>query len=104
MFNFFKRSDKDSSGLTAKPSASAKKARSSSGGDFLEPLPMPEVQEGNLDSDWAMWEDSVLEQEVHPPEVRPPAQYADTTPSSLEHDGATDVHDDPFSKVTKNRP
>lgn len=106
MFNFFKRSDKGTEGTTAGPSRSAKKARATNGGDLLEPLPVPEVQEGNLDADWAMWEDSVLEQEVHPPEIRPPTQYANTTPSGLEPEpgSGADVNGDPFSKITKNRP
>lgn len=107
MFNFFKRSDKASNDAPAGPSRSAKKARSSSGGDLLEPLPVPEVQEGNLDSDWAMWEDSVLEQETHPP-----TQYAKTIPSNLDYepdlkkdpDSNLDADSDPFGNVTKNRP
>jgi hypothetical protein len=33
----------------------------------LDPLPVAEVTEGNLDSDWAMWEDSVSFQDSQIP-------------------------------------
>jgi len=32
-----------------------------------EPPPLPEVSEGNLDSDWALWEDSVAFQDSQMP-------------------------------------
>jgi len=101
MFNFFKRSDKAATSPAARsrsPSARTSRSRSV---DSLGPLPLPEVQEGNLDSDWAMWKDSVLEQDSHPP-----SQYADTVPSHLDAvpDLALDSAADPFAQVFKKAP
>lgn len=97
MFNFFKRSDKAPDRPVAKAAGADAKPSRSRNADFLEPLPVPEVQEGNLDSDWAMWEDSVLEQESHPP-----THFADTTPSRLAP--LSDADSDPFAKVSKHAP
>lgn len=36
-------------------------------GTVLEPVPLPDVTEGNLDSDWALWEDSVAFQDSQMP-------------------------------------
>lgn len=101
MFNFFKRSDKGSNSSANRPRSLPTRTRMVRSVDPLEPLPLPEVQEGNLDSDWAMWEDSVLEQDSHPP-----SQYADTTPSHLdaEPDVALDTGADPFAQVSKKAP
>lgn len=101
MFNFFKRSDKGTKSPANRPRSPSTQPPRARGIDSLEPLPLPEVQEGNLDSDWAMWEDSVLEQDSHPP-----SQYADTTPSHLdaEPDVALDAGADPFAQVSKKAP
>lgn len=63
-------------------------------------MPLPEVTEGNEDSDWAMWRDSVREQDsqMH-------SQFHDTVPSELPHDHvAMDPNVDPFAKVSKHAP
>lgn len=101
MFNFFKRSDKGASSPSMRPRSPSTRTSRARGLDSLEPLPLPEVQEGNLDSDWAMWEDSVLEQDSHPP-----SQYADTVPSHLDAvpDVALDTAADPFAQVSKKAP
>ncbi len=101
MFNFFKRSDKGTNSQAMRPRSLATRTPRARGVDPLEPLPLPQVQEGNLDSDWAMWEDSVLEQDSHPP-----SQYADTTPSHLDAEpvAAQDTDTDPFAQVSKKAP
>jgi hypothetical protein len=54
-------------------SAQAGKAHS-----LTDPLPVPEVVEGNEDSDWALWEDSVAFQDSQIPSdfgtMTPPAE------------------------------
>ena len=98
MFDFFKRSNQSSSGLPAKPRSPAIPAARTRA-ELLDPLPLPEVQEGNLDSDWAMWEDSVLGQDSHPS-----SQYADTVPSQLDSEPNTAFDADPFAQVTRKAP
>ncbi len=104
MFSFFKRSDR----VSSTPSSAARgpvksKSASSRGNDFLSPLPVPDVTEGNLDSDWAMWEDSVLEQDSHSA-----SQFADTQPSQLGEASASELEAeadvDPFLKVSRHAP
>lgn len=60
-----------------------------------EPLPLPEVTEGNDHTDWDLWEDSVNSQ-IQGLEALRKRTQSDTIPSEL--DGL-----DPFSKVGKNR-
>ena len=55
MLSFFKRSPKPS----GRPSRRGPAAASGRPALPEEPLPLPEVSEGNLESDWALWEDSV---------------------------------------------
>lgn len=77
-------------------------SRSSSSADasFPRPIPVPDVIEGNDDSDWAMWEDSVAFQDSHPV----PQENAPTQPANLEEctppPQAYPV--DPFANVHKN--
>ncbi len=63
--------------------------------DETEPLPLPEVTEGNEATDWDLWEDSVNSQ-IQGLEALRKRNQSDTIPSEL--DGI-----DPFSKVGKNR-
>lgn len=101
MFSFFKRSDKTPSNARTSAHRSVKSAQTSLRADSLVPLPVPEVTEGNLESDWAMWEDSVMEQdsEMH-------SAYLDTTPQPLNAvASASEAVDlDPFAGVTKHAP
>ncbi len=102
MFSFFKRSDKGPSAALSRPSGQVKsRSTSSRGADLSSPLPLPEVTEGNLDSDWAMWEDSVLEQDSHSA-----SQFADTLPSQLDEAAAAelDADSDPFANVSRHAP
>lgn len=103
MFNIFKRSDKTPSDARTSARSSIKNARSSSRAESLVemPVPVPDVLEGNLDSDWEMWEDSVLEQDsqMH-------SAYPDTAPQTLDAAASASeaVDLDPFAGVTKNAP
>jgi hypothetical protein len=63
MLNFFKRPVPDTETKTAKPVARGTPPPASKPPGLAEPLPEPEVVEGNLDSDWALWEDSVAFQD-----------------------------------------
>lgn len=102
MFSFFKRSDSVPSASANRPNGQGKsKSTSARSVDFLSPMPVPEVTEGNLDSDWAMWEDSVLEQDSHLP-----SQFADTQPSQLDDPSASELEPerDPFAKVSRHTP
>lgn len=99
MFSFFKRSDKVSEHAAPRPRPQAKKPSWSQGLDARDLLPLPQVTEGNEDSDWAMWEDSVLEQDsqMHP-------QFHDTVPSHFPADQHAEIDPDvdPFAKVGKH--
>lgn len=89
MFNFFKRA----AILRAKPGPRQAVARSSASLVPAEPAPLPQVLEGNEESDWAMWEDSVafLDSQMHPlaasetvylREEGRPSQFQDIDPFS----------------------
>ncbi len=102
MFSFFKRSDKGPDVASHRSSGQARgKSVNARGLDLLSPIPLPEVTEGNQDSDWAMWEDSVLEQDS-----QSASQFADTCPSQLDEAAAIDVNaeSDPFAQVSRHAP
>jgi hypothetical protein len=98
MFSFFKRSDKESEQVTHRPNTQAKRPSKNTGLDARDPLPLPQVIEGNEDSDWAMWEDSVRERDS-----RMPSQFQDTVPSefSIEQHGGPNSDSDPFAKIDR---
>jgi hypothetical protein len=56
MFKFLKRSVP----ATKQKPAAPRKATKSRADERTEPSPLPEVTEGNEQSDWALWEDSVV--------------------------------------------
>lgn len=63
------------------------------------PLPVPEVVEGNADSDWSLWQESVafLDSQVQP-------LWSPTKPDQL-HEAAPNTGSaaiDPFASVHKN--
>ena len=99
MFSFFKRSDKEPEASGNRPHPQARKPSNSFGLDVCEPLPLPQVTEGNEDSDWAMWKDSVREQDsqMH-------SQFHDTVPSEflIDQHAQSNPDDDPFAKVNKH--
>lgn len=60
MFNFFKRSAVSGAKPASKPASKPGKPPASAPPQLLaEPVPIPEVVEGNEHTDWALWEDSV---------------------------------------------
>lgn len=74
--------------------------------DRAQEIPVPEVVEGNSDSDWALWEDSVSFQDsLFPPDfmdsvrVRDEAPTGNAAPSAFEQMASPD----PYASVTKNR-
>ncbi len=101
MFSFFKRTEKESAASVARLHSQVRKPARNAGLELREPPPVPQVTEGNEDSDWAMWQDSVLEQDsqLH-------SQFHDTVPSRFtdEHTAVTDPDVDPFAKVSKHAP
>jgi hypothetical protein len=62
-----------------------------------DPVPVPDVVEGNEHTDWDLWEDSVNALDSRMQSLTPTANiYQDTQPSAFD-----DI--DPFSRVGKNR-
>ena len=64
--------------------------------DPLSPLPVPEMKEGNEESDWSMWEDSVAFQDSKMNSV-----YPATLPAPL---NPAEPTEDPFAKVRLREP
>lgn len=98
MLNFFKRkpeaSEQPSPAAQTRPRAPVQ-ARGKAA-PVMDPPPLPEVTEGNLESDWAMWEDSVAFQDSQMPSTFGPLDSVrDRTRSSKERP------DDPFATVRK---
>lgn len=63
MLKIFKRSEETPKNTTTEASESAaSRVRTDERRRFPRPLPLPEVIEGNGDGDWAMWEESVSQQ------------------------------------------
>lgn len=95
MFDFFKRSSGKpvvEQSVRPKRTATASKPFGS-----LEPLPLPEVAEGNTDADWSAWEDSVAFQDSQM------SGFGAATRPPNPHPGDT-VPDDPFTNVHKHTP
>lgn len=101
MFGFFKRSSKESAEPRPRSQGQAQSSKSSSRLEPLAPLPLPEVLEGNEDSDWEMWEDSVLELDSrwHPEDTETRPVSLNTRPVTLD-----DPDIDAFAKITKRAP
>jgi len=101
LFDFLKR-------RTITPAQPPKRASASSGApkrnspkskqaiDPLSPLPVPEMKEGNEESDWSMWEDSVAFQDSKMNSV-----YPETLPVPL---SPAEPIEDPFAKVRLREP
>ena len=80
-----------SSGASMRNSPKAKQVS-----DPLSPLPVPEMKEGNEESDWSMWEDSVAFQDSKMNSV-----YPETRPVPL---SSVEPTEDPFVKVRLREP
>ena len=59
MFGFFKRSSETAGTPALKAASRSSPPKPNDRRGQSGPLPVPEVTEGNDDSDWALWEDSV---------------------------------------------
>ena len=94
MFGFFKRPSPAPAKAAAKAPANPapRQARSSTRGPLLvEPPPVPQVVEGNEQTDWALWEDSVMlldsqmqgltpSARIYGREKEAPSEYQDVDP------------------------
>jgi hypothetical protein len=98
MLNFFKR--KPGPQPEAKPARPARPRPPAAAGRSAlpaEPAPLPEVTEGNLETDWAMWEDSVAFQDSQ----MPSSFNALDSVRTRESEPAPLDKADPFSAVRK---
>lgn len=93
-FNHGGARDKTAPRAKSSNSSATSRAHNSSESPQTDPAPLPEVVEGNEDSDWALWEDSVAFQdsqmqsgfgELKTPEVRESSRNS----SDGEHDPFT---------------
>lgn len=66
MLKFFKRSNApvEVPPATPTPAAKAPALTTDERRHFQRPLPLPDVVEGNGDTDWAMWEESISQQKT----------------------------------------
>jgi hypothetical protein len=101
MLNFFKRKPTATPTASSKPSGAAPvRARPAApAGKSVppaEPAPLPEVREGNLESDWALWEDSVAFQDSQMPSDLSPLEAVKDRSSPKQDDGP-----DPYSTVRR---
>jgi hypothetical protein len=99
MFKFLKRLAAPAGKPAAKPSSNRKPtSRRPSGTWPGDPLPAPQVVEGNDHTDWDLWEDSVNALDSRMQALTPSTRIYD---SKLEPSQFDDL--DVFSRVTKNR-
>lgn len=98
MFGFFKRSPPAPAKRAGKDSGKGapRQARTSTRGPLpLAPAPLPQVVEGNEQTDWALWEDSVMLLDSQMQSLTPSARiYAREKEAPSEYQ---DV--DPFAKI-----
>ena len=93
MFKFFKRSVEP----VAKQPPPRKPARKPRVVEVrLDAGPLPEVTEGNEQSDWALWEDSVAALDSQMQSLGPSSRFTDRTGTSSEFQ---DI--DAYARVTK---
>lgn len=102
MFNLFKRSPPGGEKPTAR-TPRRDPAKAAQAPQAPPPLPepaLPEVQEGNEPTDWALWEDSVMALDSQMQGLTPSARIYERVkeqPSEYQ-----DI--DPFSGISKNSP
>ena len=97
MFNFFKRSaPPPANSATRSPRQSSPPVAALAD----DPVSVPEVQEGNEHTDWALWEDSVMVLDSQLQSLTPSARIYERVkerPSEYQ-----DI--DPFSSIGRNSP
>jgi len=96
MLKFFNHTPPEPAKPAGTPPPHARQAASASGPAVPEAPPLPEVSEGNQDSDWAMWEDSVAFQDS-----QMPSEYGEL--NSVKERGKDSRNEDldPFSTVRR---
>ena len=98
MVNFFKRSDATAATTATTPALKESSLHLGERRRVPRPLPTPEVVEGNENSDWDLWEESVSFQDSQLPPATPPL-------SGLQKQDAIPGKDaditDPFASVHK---
>jgi hypothetical protein len=98
MFDFFKRSANKQYASDKNGRPKRNNATGNAGLGALDPLPLPEVTEGNSEADWSAWEDSVAFQDSQLPDFGP----SKPPPAPPAHPG--DTVPDPFHSVHKHTP
>ncbi len=102
MLKFFKSAPKPAPAKPARPapSAQARPATPAAARTGMPPTPppLPEVSEGNQESDWAMWEDSVAFQDSQMPSV---FNELDAVKTRDEEEPKKSGAPDPFSTVRR---
>lgn len=102
MFNPFKRSQPTPDKLKAKSTAPHRKPNGAGSSSrptlpVLQESALPEVQEGNDVTDWALWEDSVMALDSQMQNLTPSARIYER-----EKERPSEYQDiDPFSSVSK---
>jgi hypothetical protein len=94
MFDFFRRS----ANKQHAPDKNGRPKRSPTDLSALDPLPLPEVTEGNSEADWSAWEDSVAFQDSQMSGFESSKPPPDPSPRT------GDTEPDPFSQVHKHAP
>lgn len=102
MLKFFKSAPKPAPAparptTVARPRPSTPNSSSARAGTPPVPPPLPEVSEGNQESDWAMWEDSVAFQDSQMPSVFNEFDAVKTRDEEPKKSGGPD----PFATVRK---
>ena len=101
MLNFFKRPVPDAAAPAAKPSGPDALPQAKKPARLPETIPEPEVVEGNEDSDWSLWEDSVALQDSQMPSGFGAVKPDEARESPKDQ---ADEKDDPFESVGKRAP
>jgi hypothetical protein len=103
MFNIFKRAapaPQHAAPQPSKPAPSARAAPPAPATQLPDPGPMLEVQEGNEQTDWALWEDSVLVMDSQMQGLTPSARIYERV-----KERPSEYQDlDPFGSIGKNSP
>jgi hypothetical protein len=101
MLNIFKPPAPDAQTRVTKASARGTPAQAKKAPSLADPLPVPEVVEGNEDSDWALWEDSVAFQDS-----QMPSDYGALTPSAQRESTKAKPSEemDPFESLRRRAP
>lgn len=101
MLNFFKRPAPDADTPAAKPSRPGASPQAKKPPRLPDPIPVPEVVEGNEESDWSLWEDSVAFQDS-----QMPSDFGALKPVQVREQPTDngDNKDDPFGSVRKRAP